>query len=191
MKRTLLILLTSAFLISSCNNSSESITPEDSTNVSDLDNLGALDMNEFSFVPYGLNLTVLLPEVESSTGASIEPEVIHEDGNYLWHLNIGKQFNLVIEDFGKEKNKVHDEKEYLKGQTDIFQFEYIVDEPNIIMYKRELHKDQGGKKSYHCYGEMEVEGYTIVLRTNESGGFKPVIADMVSTIKSAKAVSKS
>jgi hypothetical protein len=190
MKKVFLFLFSFTLLVSSCDNTADSIAPEDN-NAVDLENLGAFDMNEFSLVPYGLNLTVLLPEVESSTGASIEPEVIHEDGDYLWSLNIGKNFNLIIEDFGKEKNKVSEEKEYLNGQTNIFQFEYVVDEPNIIMYKRELHEDQGGKKSYHCYGEMEVEGYTIVLRTNESGSFKPVVADMVSTIKSAKAIAKS
>lgn len=190
MKKVFLILLTFPLLIASCGDSTDSIIPKQDV-TADLENLGALDMNEFSFVPYGLNLTVLLPEVESSTGASIEPEVIHEDGNYLWNLHIGKNFNLVIEDFGKEKNKVAEEKEYLNGQTEIFQFEYIVNEPNIIMYKRELHDDQGGKKSFHCYGEMKVDGYTIVLRTTENGGFKPVVSDMVSTIKSAKAVVKS
>jgi len=191
MKKIFLTLLTLALFTTACDDSSDSISNSDQNNQNDLENLGAMDMNEFSFVPYGLNLTILLPEVESSTGNSIQPEVIHEDGNYLWNLNIGKNFNLVIEDFGKEKHKVIEEKQYLNGQTDIFQFEYIIDEPTIIMYKRELHEDQGGKKSYHCYGEMEVEGYTIVLRTTESGGFKPVVADMVSTIKSAKPVIKS
>jgi len=191
MKKVFLTLLTLTLIVASCGDSADPVVPEGQNDAIDLENLGALDMNEFSFVPYGLNLTVLLPEVESSTGASIEPEVIHEDGNYLWNLTIGKNFNLVIEDFGKEKNKVSEEKEYLKGQSNIFQFEYYVDEPNIIMYKRELHEDQGGKKSYHCFGEMKVEGYTIVLRTTENGGFKPVVSDMVSTIKSAKAVVKS
>jgi len=191
MKKTFLILLTLTLIIASCNDSTESTVQPIQDDTLDLENLGALDMNEFSFVPFGLNLTVLLPEVQSSTGASIKPEVTHEDGNYLWNLNIGKNFNLVIEDFGKEKNKVLEEKEYLTGQANIFQFEYLVDEPTIIMYKRELHEDQGGKKSYHCYGEMEVDGYTIVLRTVENGGFKPVVSDMVATIKSAKAVVKS
>lgn len=191
MKKLFLSLLAFTFFITSCGDSVEPVSETDQNENIDLESLGALDMNEFSFVPYGLNLTILLPEVASSTGASIAPEVIHEDGDYLWYLNIGKQFQLVIEDFGKEKNKVAEEKEYLSGLTDIFQFEYIIDEPTIIMYKRELHKDQGGKKSYHCYGEMEVEGYTIILRTTENGGFKPVVADMVSTIKSAKTVVKS
>ena len=186
MKKIFLSLLAFTFFITSCGDSVEPISETDQNENIDLESLGALDMNEFSFVPYGLNLTVLLPEVASSTGASITPEVIHEDGDYLWHLNIGKQFNLVIEDFGKEKNKVAEEKKHLNGQTDIFQFEYLIDEPTIIMYKRELHEDQGGKKSYHCYGEMEIEGYTIILRTTEDGGFKPVVSDMVSTIKSAK-----
>ena len=188
MKKRFLSLLIFSLLFISCNDCSESDTKEDQNKNIGLANLAALDMNEFSLVPYGLNLTILLPEVESSAGTSILPEVIHEDGHYLWQLNIGKQFNLVIEDFGKEKNKVTKEKEYLIGKSDIFKYEYIIDEPEIIMYKRELHKDQGGEKSYHCYGEMEVEGYTIILRTTESGGFRAVVLDMISSIKSAKAI---
>jgi len=192
MKKIFLTLLTFTLFITSCDDTSNTLNSDDTSNDAlDLENLGDLDMNEISFVPYGLNLAILLPEVESSTGASIEPEIIHEDGDYLWYLNIGPQFQLVIEDFGKEKNKVKEEKEYLKGQANIFEFEYIIDEPTVMMYKRELHENQGGKKSYHCYGEMSIDGYTFVLRTTADGSFKPVVSDMVTTIKSAKEISKS
>ena len=191
MKRLFLFLFLTVVLITSCENEhSKDSDTKDSVENSDLENLGDTDMNEFSFASYGLNLSILLPEVASHTGASIQPTVTHDDGDFIWNLDIGNNFKLVIEDFGREKNKIIEEKKYLEGQKEIFLFDFIIDEPKVIMYKRELHADQGGKKSYHCYGEMKVDGYTIVIRTNSDGGFKPVVLDMVTIIKSAKEIKK-
>ena len=188
MKKFILPLLIVAFSFVSCGDTSGNTDGENGSD--SLEELGQGDMNMFSLVPYGLNFSILLPEVESQTGASLAPVVEHEDGDYLWYLNIGNNFQLVIEDYGKEKNKVAEEKKYLEGQSSVFVFEYLVDEPNVIMYKRELHADQGGKPSYHCYGELNVDGYTLVLRTNQDGTFKPIVLDMVTIIKSAKVITK-
>ena len=54
------------------------------------------------------------------------------------------------------------------------------------MYKRELHEGQGGKPTYHCYGQTVVDGYTYVLRSQQDGSMRPIIEDMVKTIRSAK-----
>lgn len=143
------------------------------------------DMNEMSLEQNGLNMKIMLPSVASSTGASIDPEVEHEDGDYLWYVNIGPRFQLIIEDFGREKNKVQYEKKRLSDLSKIFTLEYIVDEPTLIMYRRDLHEGQGGKPSYHCYGEVVIDGYTYVLRSEEEGSLKPIIEDMVKTIRSA------
>jgi hypothetical protein len=106
----------------------------------------------------------------------------------MWNISIGSRFLLVIEDFGKEKNKVSTEKVRLEELTGIFDIEYLVDEPSLIMYKRGLHEGQGGKTSYHCYGEVEIEGYSYVLRSEDEGSLKPIIEDMVMTIRSASPI---
>ncbi|MBD3637817.1 MAG: hypothetical protein HUJ25_10720 [Crocinitomicaceae bacterium] len=190
MKRYILSTLAMALVISmvSCGGGKED---EENTNenpvTEDVDFEG---MSEMSLKDNGLNMKIMLPQVESSTGASIEPQVIHEDGDYLWHVKIGNKFHLVIEDFGKEKNKVADEKERLADLDDIFVIEFIEDTDNLIMYKRTLHADQGGKPSYHVYGETVVDGYTYVLRSQQDGSFKPIIEDMAKTIKSAKPITE-
>ncbi len=192
MKNIFLSLIAMGVLLASCggDDTGENTTDEtvDSENI---ENIGIEDMNEYSLTPHGLNLSIMLPEVASSTGASIEPTVKHDEGDYLWFLDIGNHFHLIIEDYGKEQNKVGDEKKRLEGLSKIFMIEYIMDEPGLIMYKRELHEDQGGKTSYHCYGETTVEGYTIILRSSDDGSHKPVINDMVTTIKSAKELKNS
>ena len=192
MKNIFLSLIAAGLLLVSCGGENTDGTEGSENNENnEIENLGVEGMNEFSLVPYDLNLSIMLPEVASSTGASIEPTVKHDDGDYLWFLDIGNHFHLVIEDFGKEQNKVAGEKKRLADLEKIFKIEYTIDEPGIIMYKRELHEDLGGKPSYHCYGETTVDGYTIVLRSNDDGGHKPVINDMVTTIKSAKELKKS
>jgi len=155
---------------------------------SEIEVIGESDMNQISLSDYGLNMTLMLPEVASSTGNSIEPSITHEDGDYFWFLDIGNHFHLVIEDFGKETNKVTEKKKELEDLKDIFVIEYLIEEPNLIMYKRALHEGQGGKPSYHCYGETTIDGYTFVLHSADEGGLKPVIDDMVTTIKSAKEI---
>lgn len=188
MKKFFLIPL-SVLLLASCGGSGEEgQTDTDSTNTTNVD---FTDMNEMSLATEGLNMQIMLPNVASTTGASIEPTVEHFDGDYLWDVKIGPQFHMIIEDFGKEQNKVSEEKKRLEGLGKIFIIEYVIDEPKLIMYKRELHEGQGGKTTYHCYGETTIDGYTYVLRSQEDGNFKPIIEDMVKTIRSAKQVGKS
>lgn len=187
MKRILMLAIFPTLLLASCGGGEEQDggTVENGVNTTGVD---FTDMNEISLKSEGLNMKIMLPEVASSTGASIEPLIEHVDGDYLWHVKIGSRFHLVIEDYGKEKNKVANEKKRLEDLSDIFIVEYIVDEPNLIMYKRTLHEGQGGKPSYHCYGETTIDGYTYVLRSQEDGSLKPIIDDMVKTIRSAKPV---
>lgn len=186
MKKIWILAILPTLFLMSCGGSGEN-TDETTNNQIDTANYDFTDMNEMSLKSVGLNIQIMLPEVASSTGASIEPMVEHDDGDYLWHVKIGNRFHLVIEDFGKETNKVSNEKKRLDDLNKIFVVEYLVDEPTLIMYKRTLHEGQGGKASYHCYGEITIDGYTYVLRSHEDGSLKPIIDDMVKTIRSAKA----
>lgn len=191
MKQLLIFAVFPALFLGSCGGSDgdgdETIEDTVDTTV-DVD---FMDMNEMSLKSEGLNMVIMLPEVASTTGASIEPLVEHDDGDYLWNVNIGAHFHLIIEDFGKEKNKVANEKKRLADLDKIFVIEYITDEPNLIMYKRTLHEGQGGKPTYHCFGEITIDGYTFVLRSEQEGSFKPIIDDMVKTIRSAKPIEES
>lgn len=182
MRKLVYLLAIAPFLLMSCggsNGDGDNSTGEDSLQIQ-FD-----DMTEFSLKPEGLNMKIMLPEVTSSTGSSIDPSVEHDDGDYLWYLSIGPRFKLIIEDFGKEMNKVAQEKERLKELEEIFDLEFIVDEPKVIMYKRALHEGQGGKISYHCYGEVQIGGYNYVMRNEDDGSLRPIAEDMVKTIRSA------
>ncbi|MFT4603072.1 MAG: hypothetical protein ACI857_003259 [Arenicella sp.] len=186
MKRFFLIPLAAAFLLGACGDSGED--NDTTTDNVDENPLEYSEMNEMSLKPHGLNMKFMVPDVASSTGAALEPQVIHEDGDYLWHVKIGKHFHMVIEDYGKEKDKVKNEKARLIDLNKIFVTEFLTDDANLIMYKRTLHDDQGGKPSYHVYGEILIGGYTYILRSEDEGSLKPIIEDMLLTIKSAKEI---
>ncbi len=171
----------------SCGGDSSTDKASDQAN-NDTTSIDFADMTELSLQAYDLNMSIMLPEVASATGNAIDPLVTHEEGDYLWNVAIGQRFSLIIEDFGKEMNKVEQEKKRLKELETIFEIEYLVDEPSLIMYKRKLHEGQGGKPSYHCYGEELVGGYNYVLKSDEEGSLKPIIEDMVKTIRSARSL---
>lgn len=184
MKKLFLFLpLAFIFTTTSCSESSEKPPVDESDTLANADFEG---MNEFSLAKKGLNMGIMLPQVESATGSSIEPEISHTDGDYLWYIEIGTHFHMIIEDYGNEKDKVANQKKRLADLKKIFTVEYMVDEPNLIMYKRTLHEGQGGKSTYHCYGETKVDGYTYVLHSAEDGSLKPIIDDMMKTIRSAR-----
>ncbi len=184
MKRTLILAALLPFFLISCGGSEST---DGSDNVNDADSLSAdfSDMEEISLKPDGLNMKMMLPAVASSTGNAIEPKVEHDEGDYLWYVTIGPRFQLIIEDYGKEQSKVDGEKKRLSELENIFDIEYFIEEPGLIMYKRTLHEGQGGKPSYHCYGEVTIDGYSYVLRSEDEGSLKPIIEDMVKTIRSA------
>ncbi len=187
MKKIVLLFALLPVLMTSCGGA-ETTEDSDGTDSLNTTTLDFSDMNEISLVPHGLNMQLMLPSVASSTGASIDPKIIHDEGDYLWHITIGPRFELIIEDFGKEKSKVAEEKKRLAELTNIFDIEFSTDEPALLMYKRTLHEEQGGKASYHCYGQVMIDGYNYVMRSEDEGALKPIIEDMVMTIRSAKPV---
>ena len=189
MKNFFIALVMSCGLVLSCTETKDNADANaDKNNDLGYVELDSFDMNEVTLENYDLKLSLMLPIVASVSGTEISPEIIHDDGDYLWFINIGKYFHLVIEDYAMEFNKVAEEKKRLASKSDIFKIDYLINNNHLIFYKRELIDKHGGKPTYHCFGEVKIEGYNYILRSEESGSFKQIIQDMVTTIKSAKEV---
>jgi len=154
----------------------------------DFSELDTSDMQSISLLAYDLSLSIKVPIVATATGAEIQPEIIHDDGDYLWYVKIGEHFNLVIEDYANEFGKVLKHQKDLEAQTSVFKVTYIEKSPSLIFYKRELVNENGGLPTYHCYGEIEIDGYNYVLRTESFGAYEIVVKDMVQSIKTAKPI---
>ncbi len=151
--------------------------------------LDSADMQLISLIKQDLNLAIQIPIVANSNGEIIEPVILHDDGDYLWFINIGEYFRIVIEDYANEFGKVVGAKKLNQSQSNIFNFNYLIDEPDLIFYSRQLIGENGGEKTFHCLREIKIDGYNYILRTEKIGSkHKSVAQDMVSSIKTAKAV---
>lgn len=154
------------------------------------------EYRKFNLKDYGLKATIMLPDETANIGASTRPEVIHGEEGFKWEIEVGPNFNLIIDDFGEERNKVGDKKKSLQA-LDIFETKFLVDEKDLIVYESTL-KVEGEKSSpivvakphvsYHVYGQKIIDGYTYVFRSREEGYPKHIIDLMAKSIRSVEEI---
>lgn len=181
----------SGLMISSCGGSKEEKeTTGEGVNLDD-------DYYEFkgvSLKEYDIPAMIMLPDETANIGASTRPEIIHNDGDFIWDINVGPNFELHIEDYGDYTDMVEYKKKELKEQ-EIFKINYLVDEKDLIVYERTLIVKGSKKasptvgvkhKSYHVYGQKIINGITYELRSRDEGYEKMIIELMAKSIKSFK-----
>lgn len=180
-------------LISSCGN-----PPEKEGLDEEVINLDE-DYYEFkgiSLKEYGIPALMMLPDETANIGASTKPEVIHKEGDFIWDINVGPNFNVHIEDYGDYTDMVEYKKKELKDQN-MFKITYLIDEKDLILYERKL-VVKGSKKasptvgvehkSYHVYGQKIINNITYELRSRDEGYEKMIIELMAKSIKSFKPI---
>lgn len=147
-----------------------------------------------SLKEYGIPALIMLPDETANIGASTKPEVLHNEGDFIWDINVGPNFNLHIEDYGDYTDMVNYKKKELKKQ-DLFKITYLIDEKDLILYERTLIVKGSKKasptvgvehKSYHVYGQKVINGITYELRSRDEGYEKMIIELMAKSIKSFK-----
>ncbi|AEA42932.1 hypothetical protein [Fluviicola taffensis] len=148
----------------------------------------------FSMKPYDVPIMIMLPDETANIGASTQPEIIHVEDDFKWELMVGPNFHMIIDDWGSDREMVSFEKKRLSG-LNFYKINYLVDEPDFIMYERELKVD--GKKgapssvgvehkTYHVYGQKVIDDITYVFRSRDDGFEKIIIDLMAKSIKSVK-----
>ncbi len=153
------------------------------------------EFQQFILSDYELPAVIALPDETAKIGASVKPEVIHNE-SFKWEINVGPNFCMHIEDFGNDKGLVKGKKKKL-GEQDIFKLKYMVDEENLIVYERIL--DVKGSsdaassvgvehKSYHVYAERQIAGVTYILESRQEGFEKRIINLMTKSIRSFREV---
>jgi len=180
-----------AFLLSSCGEAADSEGNEKDTLTLDED---YYEFKGISLKEYNIPANIMLPDETANIGASTKPEIIHAEGDFLWDIVVGPNFSLHIEDFGDITNNVEYKKEELKKQ-DIFKINYLVNEKDLIVYKRSLivkgSKNASSKvgvkhDSYHVYGQKIINGIAYALSSRDEGYEKMIIELMAKSIKSFK-----
>lgn len=177
-------------LLYSCG-SDEVVDPNDGEIVVDDD---YYEFQDFNMSPYDIDAFISLPDETANIGASTKPEIIHIEDDIKWEVNVGPNFQLMIEDYGDLTDLIEVEKKELAEQT-FFKVNYIIDEPDLILYERTLLVKGTEKaspkvgiehRSYHVYGQKIIDGITYELQSREDGYEKVIIELMAKSIKSMK-----
>jgi hypothetical protein len=155
------------------------------------------EFNGINLNDNGIPAIIMLPDETANIGASTKPEIIHTDGDFIWDIHVGANFNLHIEDYGDYTDMVEYKKKELKEQ-EVFSIIYLIDEKDLIVYERKLivkgSKNASPKvgvehKSYHVYGQKIIDGITYELRSRDEGyEAKNIIELMAKSIKSFKPI---
>ena len=143
---------------------------------------------------YGLPAMILLPDETANIGASTKPEVVHNDGDFIWNIYVGPNFELHIEDYGDYTDLVDYKRKELKEQ-DVFDISYVTNEKDLIVYEsslvvrgtKEASPTVGVKhRSFHVYAQRTINGITYELRSRDEGYERKIIDLMVKSIRSFK-----
>lgn len=193
MKKSLIFTIAAAttFIFASCGDAE---TDVDNTTVTTEVQDDYYNFEGFSLKDYGIDAWILLPDETADIGAATEPQVIHDDGDFKWYLKLGRNFHMRIDDWADEKDMIAVKKDELASQN-FYDVEYIESTPTFLHYKKTL-KVAGTKnasddvgvehESYHCYGQVEIDGITYVFRSRDEGHEKFFIEYMAKSIKSVK-----
>lgn len=146
----------------------------------------------FDLKPYEINASIYLPGEKTAIGSSLSPEVEHEEGGFKWKLSIGEQFQIIIQDWGRE-DMITEKRLELKGHQKYYKIEFIEDSPDFISYKKTLNvsglkeasKDVGIEHiSYHCCGQRTIAGINYMFSSTADGIPKPTLKYLSASIKS-------
>ena len=142
-----------------------------------------LDFNKFSLKTYDIPATILLPDETSNIGASTKVEVAHTEGDFLWDLKVGPNFELIINDWGTDKEILNAEVKKLKT-LDFYNVKFIKKTPTTLVYERTLNvngkknapKNVGIEhKSYHLFMTKTINNIIYTFETNDGGSRKEIV----------------
>lgn len=183
----LLLLVVVGFGFGSCSGGDDTEKDKDSMEIDE----DYYDFQMINMSKYGIKAYLKLPDETANIGASTKPEILNPE-SHLWQIDVGPNFTLHIEDMAFKKDCIKEEKRDL-AQKKFFKVKYLIDEPDMILYERELivagsdgaASTVGIKhKSYHVYGQKVINGITYVLESREEGYEKMIIKLMAKSIKS-------
>ena len=190
MKKILFLFVFSTLLFTSCNdnNSYEGDNFDESL----------YDFKSYNLDPFDIPATIMLPDETSNIGAATNVEVLHTEGDFKWEMNIGPNFHLRIDDWGDDKQILQAEKDKLKG-LEFYKISYIKNEPELLIYKRELivkgHKKASTKvgtehTTYHIFCMKEINGIVYVFKNKDEGSPKKIVELLEKSILSVKSNNK-
>ena len=140
---------------------------------------------EMNLDSVGIPASIMIPNETAGIGASFAPKILHDEGGFKWHINVGRHFNVLIEDYGDYQYLMP---EFLRriNTKDIFNIEIIEETSDYILYKRELKSAPNQQATYHIYGVKYLNGVYYEFTNQEEGDSKKVIDFILKSFLSFK-----
>lgn len=178
-------------ILNSCNNDQSTQMSENQKIIDDY-----YQFQELSLENHDIPAYISLPDETANIGASTKPIINHIKDDIKWSIKIGENFELLIEDYGYIDDLVEVKKKELSEQT-FFQVNYLIDEPNLILYERTLLVKGIDKaspnvgvehKSFHIYASKVINGITYEFKSREDGNEKIIVELIAKAVKSINSI---
>jgi hypothetical protein len=143
----------------------------------------------FDMSPYDLSVVLMLPNASSGIGTSMKPQVSYEIGGFKWTLQVGRNFGLLIEDYGDYAYRFAEFKRKLLKPNPFFEIEIVRQTADLLIYRRKV-KGQfvaHQNERFYIYSVRQINENYYEIMNREQGDTKRVIDFMYHTIQSIKA----
>ena len=114
---TSLVLLLILSSITSCSSPNQTKKTETADEFSLSDDY--YEFKGLSLKDYDIPCMIMLPDETANIGAATKPDITHIEGDFIWDISLGNNFNLHIEDYGDYTDLVDYKRKELSKQ-DIF-----------------------------------------------------------------------
>jgi hypothetical protein len=162
------------FILFGCNMESEN-------NDKKQENHDYYQFQRIDLVPYEIDAEIMIPDATAGIGASFKPQIIHQTADYKWLIQIGRNFELFIEDFGDNSFRYPEVRKKILSNK-VFQVKIIKEEGQQMLFKRPL------DDSYHIFAVKKIGGIYYQLSSREEGDTKKVAEFIYRSVKSFKKI---
>lgn len=142
----------------------------------------------FDMTPYDLSVQLMLPNASSGIGTSMKPQVAYEPGGFKWKLQVGRNFGLLIEDYGDYAFRFAEFKRKLLKPNPFFEIEIVKQTKDLLIYRRKVKGEfvAQNKSRFYIYSVRRLHENYYEIMNREQGDTKRVIDFMYHTIQSIK-----
>ena len=144
--------------------------------------------NRFDLRPYDINAQMMLPNASAGIGTSLKPSVNYEVGGFRWQLDIGRNFTLLIEDYGDYSFRFAEFKRKLLKPNAFFEIEIVKQTKDVLIFRRKVKGEFVSKKNarFYIYSVKKIGENYYELMNREQGDSKRVVDFMYHSIQSLK-----
>ncbi|MFM7643169.1 MAG: hypothetical protein ACKO5N_00090 [Sphingomonadales bacterium] len=144
--------------------------------------------NRFDLSPYDINAQMMLPNASAGIGTSLKPSMNYEIGGFKWKLDIGRNFTLLIEDYGDYSFRFVEFKRKLLKPNKFFEIEIVKQTKDVLIFRRKVKGEFVSTKNarFYIYSVKKIGENYYEIMNREQGDSKRVVDFMYHSIQSLK-----